>query len=329
MNSSPDPGCPLCGGAERRRLVTRRGWDVVRCRSCGLVFVWPQPAAAELEALYSSGAYHAEVDEAERRRTFARRLREIEALKPERGRLLDVGCSKGYFVEAARDAGWDAVGVELNRNAVEEARSRGLDVRHGDLAGQDFAEASFDVVTLFDLIEHSPDPVATLAQCRRLLRPEGFLIVTTPDVGGLVPRVTYNLFGRTLGAWGHPTPPGHLVEFSRRTLLQAIDRAGLEIVRERSEHIPLAYSAGKLENAVMDVLAGRHLLKRLDCGLRIGDCGLKSEIRNPKSEMTRLRRVPRLGVRALAWTVVGLAGGVARLVRWGDSRWVSARPRGR
>ncbi len=310
--------CPLCGGARARHLVTARGCEVVRCLNCGLVFVWPQPAADELAGIYANEDYHAEVDEAERRGTFARRLRRIEELAPERGRVLDVGCSKGHFLEAAQERGWQAVGVELNPRAVEAAKARGLDARLGDLASQAFEPESFHLVTLFDVLEHVPDPRALLAECRRVLRPGGLLVVTTPDVGGLVPRLTWWLFGVALGAWGHPTPPGHLVEFSRRTLRQALAAAGFQVIRQRSEHIPFAYSAGKLENAIVDVLAGRgHATLNLEL-----------ETRNSKPETRRRpvwRRLPRLCVRLLCWSVIGVGGLLARALAWGDSCWAAAR----
>ncbi|MFW6108225.1 MAG: class I SAM-dependent methyltransferase [bacterium] len=333
MAQSPDArGCPVCGSGSRRRLVTRRGFDVVRCAECRLVYVWPPPGREELEAVYSAGGYHAEVDEAERRRTFAERLRWVEELAPRRGRVLDVGCSKGYFLEVARDEGWDAVGVDLNRNAVDAARARGLDVRLGDLAdwaGEAAAEpplesASFDVITLFDLIEHTPEPRATLVACRRLLRPGGLLVITTPNIDGLVPRVTYWLFARTLGAWDHPTPPGHLVQFSRRTLQQILEQTDFKIVQRRAEHIPVAYSVGKLENAVLDVLAGRHKDKpqpKPSPEKDLGDQGQPSAAARPRV----LRRVVRLTVRGMAWLVVGGAGLAARASGWGDSMFVAAR----
>ena len=319
--------CPLCDADTARRLVTKRGCDVVRCTACGLVFVWPQPRPEELEALYSAGGYHAEVDEAERRRTFARRLAQIEDLAPRRGRVLDVGCSKGYFLDVARAEGWDAVGVDLNRNAVDEAQARGLDIRHGDLDAQGFEDGSFDVVTLFDLLEHTSAPRATLAECRRLLRPGGVLVASTPNIGGLVPRVTYWLFARTLGAWDHPTPPGHLVQFSRRTLRKMLEGAGYEVVAVRAEHIPVGYSVGKLENSIMDVLAGRHRRKpepkpRAEHGLE--GSGVGSAPRRGLS----VRPLARYAVRALAWLVVGGAGLVARATGWGDSMTTFARREG-
>jgi SAM-dependent methyltransferase len=274
--------------------VTKSGYPVVRCTGCGLIFVWPQPTAEELEAFYAAPAYHAAVDAAERRATFARRLRQIEELVPRRGRVLDVGCSKGLFLEVARAEGWDAAGVDVNRRAVEEARARGLDARHGELQvwhsrpgcaptaeGRcaTFEPASCDVVTLFDLLEHARDPRSLLAACRTVLRPGGLLVVTTPDSSGLVPRLTYWLFGATLGAWGHPTPPGHLVQFSRRTLRRMLEAEGFEPALVRREHIPVAYSVGKLEDSILDVLAGRHRVKSggvgesAECGAGNAECG--------------------------------------------------------
>ena len=319
-----EASCRLCGAGEARHLVTKRGYEVVRCTSCGLVYVWPQPTREELEALYSAGGYHAEVDEAERRRTFAGRLRQIEELAPRRGRVLDVGCSKGTFLGVARDEGWDAVGIDLNANAVAEARARGLDVRLGDLADQGLDEASFDVVTLFDLIEHTADPRATLAGCHRLLRPDGLLVATTPNIDGLAPRVTYWVFAKTLGAWDHPTPPGHLVQFSRRTLQQMLEGSDFKIARWRAEHIPMAYSVGKLENSVMDVLAGRHRAKPAPKSKPASDLGREGghvESRRPSP----LRRGVRLSVRALAWLVIGGVGLVARAAGLGDSMLAAAR----
>ena len=320
--------CPLCAAAAARHLVTKRGYDVVRCTSCGLVFVWPRPTQGELAALYSAGDYHAEVNEAERRHAFARRLRQIERLAPRRGRILDVGCSKGYFLEAARASGWDAVGIELNEKAASEARAKGLDVRHGDLVGgaslprvAEFDAGSFDVVTLFDVLEHTGEPRAMLAACRRLLRPSGLLVVTTPDIGGLLPRLTYALFGWTLGAWDHPTPPGHLVQFSRRTLRRALEGAGFETVRERSEHIPVAYSAGKLENSIMDVLAGRHRAK--PAPRAPGKARENATAAGARGSL--LHRMPRLCVRLASWLVVGVGSLVAHVLGWGDSRWLAAR----
>ena len=328
-NQKWEARCPLCEGAAARRLVTKSGYGVVRCAECGLVYVRPRPSREELEARYSAEGYHAEVDEAERRRYFAARLGQLEGLVPRRGRVLDVGCSKGFFLDVARAEGWDPVGIDLNRKAVDEANARGLDVRHGELTVGLFPDASFDAVTLFDLIEHTLEPKALLDACHRVLRPGGVLMVATPNIGGLVSQVTYALFALTLGAWGHPTPPEHLVQFSRRTLLRLLGQSGFEALLVRSEHIPMAYSVGKLENSVMDVLAGRHRSKPKpsptnDLGSDPAQPQARSCPPRPARHKRLLRRLLRRAVRCLCWSVVAPAGVVARGVGWGDSMLVIA-----
>lgn len=329
MTDSPDPGiqprCPLCGASAARRLVTKRGHDVLRCRRCHVVFAWPQPAAAEIEAQYSAATYHDEEDEAARRRIAAQRLAQLQEQMPRRGRVLDVGCARGAFLAVARGEGWDAVGLDLDRKAVEAARGRGLDVRHGALEPGAFPPASFDAVTLFDLIEHVPDPRQLLAACREVLRPGGLLVITTPDISGLVPRVTYILFGLTTGAWGHPTPPGHLVQFSRRTLRRLLEEEGFEVVVLRREHIPVGFSVGKLEDSIVDVLTGWHRVRGGPPAADEND-GTGGTVSGSGSSGGRaVKRLARLAVRALCWAVVGATAIVARLTGQGDSMWVVAR----
>jgi 2-polyprenyl-3-methyl-5-hydroxy-6-metoxy-1,4-benzoquinol methylase len=302
--------------------VTKRGHDVLRCRQCRVVFAWPQPTAEEIEARYSAEGYHADADEPAERRLFAARLAQIEEQMPRRGRVLDVGCARGTFLAVARDEGWDAAGLDLDRKAVDAASDRGLDVRHGALEPGTFAPNSFDAVTLFDLIEHVPDPRGLLAVCREMLRPDGLLVITTPDVSGLVPRVTYLLFGLTIGAWGHPTPPGHLVQFSRRALRRLLDEEGFEVVALRREHIPMGFSVGKLEDSIVEVLTGRHRVREAP--------GAEAAGLSEDSDETgtggggAVKRLARLAIRALCWIVVGATGWVARLTGQGDSMRVIA-----
>ncbi|NQT54033.1 class I SAM-dependent methyltransferase [bacterium] len=317
--ATPPTRCPLCRASQARRLVTKHGWHVVRCVTCGLVFVRPQPTDAELAAYYGMATYHTDVDPAERRRYFAGRLRQVEELVPRRGRLLDVGCAQGYLLDVARDEGWHPFGIDRNPRTVAGARARGLDVREGELHPGLFEPASFDVVTLFDLIEHVRDPRALLAACRHVLKPDGCLVLTTPDISGLVPRATYALFALTLGAWGHPTPPGHLCQFSRATLRRMLAEEGFERALTRREHIPMGFSVGKLEDSIIDVLAGRH----------------RTRVPSPDAESTEpcadggtslAKAVARAGVRAMSWVAVGSAGLLARAIGSGDSLFVAARP---
>ncbi|HYS27301.1 MAG TPA: class I SAM-dependent methyltransferase, partial [Vicinamibacterales bacterium] len=96
-------------------------------------------------------------------------------------RYLDVGCSTGFVVEAARDEGWEAIGIDLNPSAIEFGRSRGLDLRTVALEDAGFAPGSFDAVSLFDVLEHLLDPRRTLRACAELLAPGGILFLYVPN----------------------------------------------------------------------------------------------------------------------------------------------------
>jgi 2-polyprenyl-3-methyl-5-hydroxy-6-metoxy-1,4-benzoquinol methylase len=172
--------------------------------------------------------------------TFSRDLAAVE--RHERGgRILDVGCHLGMFLEVARERGWDVTGVEPSRYSVERSREKGLDVRHGTLDSVHFDDQSFDVVTMWDVVEHVADPLAELKQIHRILRPDGLLAVSTMDVDALFPR----LAGRRW-PWYMQM---HLVYFSKRTLHNMLAKAGYQVV-EMIPHkrvVRLSYLISRIE----------------------------------------------------------------------------------
>jgi 2-polyprenyl-3-methyl-5-hydroxy-6-metoxy-1,4-benzoquinol methylase len=155
---------------------------MVRCEACGLVFRNPRPPVAAYVEEFGSG--RAEVaDEvwlgARRSRTFVRFL---DAWPGRPGRVLDVGCGGGWFLRAAAERGWTAVGVDPSPEAVRRARQRlGVDARQGNLEAQDFEPESFDLVTLWNVLEVIPEPLTVLRTVRPLLRPGGTLHLRTQN----------------------------------------------------------------------------------------------------------------------------------------------------
>lgn len=220
--------CALCGQSDGVPLFRVDGYTIVRCPSCDLVYAETRPAG-ECD-LYDQSYYNSETAKGgyanyfagsdTNRMTFARRLRSIEQRRGARGRVLDLGCALGDFLSVARSAGWEVQGVELSAWAAEVARRRGLAVHTGSLESAGFAGGSFDVVTLYDVIEHCTDPIALLAEVHRVLAFGGLVHVVTPNVGGLLSR----LFGRW---WYHYKPGEHLYYFSPTTLTALLRRAGL------------------------------------------------------------------------------------------------------
>lgn len=139
-------------------------------------------------------------------------------------RLLDVGCGSGWLLETMQRLGWAVEGVDLDPEAVKAARTKGLRVHQGTLAGQQLPAGSFDAVTMSHFIEHVHDPGATLAECRRLLKHGGRLVVVTPNTESL----GHRLYGRS---WMHLDPPRHLHLFNPDTLSEVVRRAGFGNVR--------------------------------------------------------------------------------------------------
>jgi 2-polyprenyl-3-methyl-5-hydroxy-6-metoxy-1,4-benzoquinol methylase len=136
-------------------------------------------------------------------------------------RFLDVGCSTGFVVEAAKKEGWDAYGIDLNPSAVSFGRSRGLNLSLGDLDQSEFEPASFDVVTMFDVIEHVIDPSDLIKQAIRLLRPGGLIFLYVPNYDS-ASRIL--LKEKAHFIW----PTHHLTYFTPKTLEAFITSLGLK-----------------------------------------------------------------------------------------------------
>jgi 2-polyprenyl-3-methyl-5-hydroxy-6-metoxy-1,4-benzoquinol methylase len=262
-NDREHPACALCEQRETRLLVVRKGFRVVRCTSCGLVYVSPRPRQqGQIDALYTNRTYSerqvSHVASAGRMREARWRLARVERHAPERGRLLDVGCSAGSFLLAARARGWQVRGIDVSPDAVEHAATaHALDVRVATLEDAAFPPKTFDVITLFECIEHLLHPARALQAAHGLLRDGGLLVITTPNVGGFVPRITYQILGRTIGAWEHPTPPHHLYQFSRRTLEALLRKSGFTVVSSRTRPMGLRFTVKQMQSAIIEALRRR------------------------------------------------------------------------
>jgi 2-polyprenyl-3-methyl-5-hydroxy-6-metoxy-1,4-benzoquinol methylase len=205
------------------------------------------PARDELERFYSFasgygvGSARESRSAARLRRVAARHAAFVGAHRAP-GRLLDVGCGAGFFVAEALRMGWDASGIDLNADLVAVVRERdGLPLAHGRLGEIDLPARSLDALTLWDVLEHVEDPRATLEIARRLLRDGGLVGVSTPNVDGLFPRLSYPV-GRLTGYWTHPEPPAHLFQFSTATLTSLLERSGFCVDAVAHDRSPLKYT---------------------------------------------------------------------------------------
>jgi SAM-dependent methyltransferase len=227
-----------------------RHYIIVQCQECGLVYTNPRLDPHDIVDTYKAVEDPLYLEERGGRvLTFERHLKPLERVAglPDGRLLLDVGCYSGVFVEIAASHGWDAWGLEPSHWAVEQARARGLRVAQGTLDTADLPETHFDVVTMWDVIEHLTDPRKALERVHRLLRPGGLVVVHTIDIE--------SLFARLMGARWPWLMEMHVYYFSRRTLRAMLEKCGFEVISDRPQgrYLRLGYLANRV-GALMPVV---------------------------------------------------------------------------
>ena len=213
----------------------------------------PLPTGDELKSYYNEAyqvplRYHS--NGVSREAQFI--LRMIREHHSRRGKLLEVGCSYGFFLDAARRDGWEVCGVELDEAAANHAREKlGIEVFSGTLESEcSRLRAPYDVIALFHVIEHIPRPIPFLQACRTLLADDGVLLLRTPNVDSWIAGVARS-------HWQWSCPPAHIHLFSPRTLPLLFAESGYQVERLRSRQ-------GDARNNLSELICafGRFLLSK-------------------------------------------------------------------
>lgn len=233
--------CDLCGADAPLILFTRedrfsgQDFQFVTCSKCGLIYLRLRPTQDELARYYPSDyeAYYlidkskADSSQWHIRRALDLQLRFVEQHTPHKGKLLDVGCATGNFMEIARDSGWQVQGIEPIETAAKIAREYyHLDVITSTLEAASLEGESFDVITMWDVLEHLPNPKNTLYRCQELLKPGGLLVFSIPNLKSF----DRYLFGKNWIGWDAPR---HFNLFTDSTLHQLLEITGFEQIDKR------------------------------------------------------------------------------------------------
>jgi len=236
-----DVCCPL--GCPRRDEIVLTGRDrlhdlpgefaVVKCLSCGLMRTNPRPTPDTIGAYYPSdyGPYkNPETAIARPSNEFKKRLRKLLRLDAKTmppipvGRLVEIGCASGVYMEQMHREGWVVEGIEFSDLAAQLARNKGLVVQVATVETAQAPDQPVDVVAAWMVLEHLHNPVSALTKLRAWIKPDGLLIASVPDSGSLLNRqfveLRYDLH-----------LPNHLYHFSASTIAKVLDMSGWQLTR--------------------------------------------------------------------------------------------------
>lgn len=195
---------------------------LVECLDCGMIFESPRYDAQTIVKGYMA-SQEGEHDSQYPMRvySFYRTLKKQAMYLPDPGaKVLDIGTAGGAFLDAAKQYGYDAYGMEPSADLVARGIARGLQIEQGTIESHSFAQGSFDMVCLWDVIEHLPDPKLALVEIRKLLKPDGILLINFPDIGTWQAKLAGKRFWWILSV--------HLHHFTRKSIRDICSRTGFE-----------------------------------------------------------------------------------------------------
>jgi len=294
--SSTIPVCPICGntaldvylddedhaitssalGSSRTEISPGR---ILRCRTCRFGLRQARPSDEELAQLYQQLDTRVYEGESEGRlRAAAGYMRIVERYAPQPGRILDIGCASGFFLRSAKNANWDIAGIEPSETLYRKAREilgSIAEIQCTTLQSSHLPSDSFDVVTLWDVLEHVPNPIDFLRLAGSFLKPGAYLFANVPDLDSLQARL--------LGSRWPLLIPEHLNYFNCNSLQICGRKAGLQWVRScrRSAAFSLGYVLYRLQqhrilgSALVDRLVTTMSIRNLIIPVPLGEiCGV-------------------------------------------------------
>jgi 2-polyprenyl-3-methyl-5-hydroxy-6-metoxy-1,4-benzoquinol methylase len=235
--------------------TSRETFSVVRCNSCGLIYLNPRPVISEFKKIYPS-TYHAynfsknNFGFPYKVRSFIEKWRLMKDCRrlPDNARILDIGCGDGFHLSLLAKSGkknWSLEGIDIDKNAVEAARLKGLKVHMGTIEELDLPEESYDLIFMIMTIEHVERPDKTICSIKKLLKKGGRLVIVTDNTNS----VDFKFFKKHY--WGGYHFPRHWNLFSRHSLKRLAKKTGFDVINLRTIVSPVNW-VYSIHNALVD-----------------------------------------------------------------------------
>lgn len=271
--------CLLCKSEDYQEIVkVINNYNFKECKNCGLIYITPQPDEATLKEFYPEKYFHSQHPKgyqdfiARKDDVINYRLKPLIELinnfSPNRGKLLEIGCALGYFLELAESCGWEAQGVELSSWAAQYAREKTkVNVLTGKLEDIKFPDSYFDAIVMIELIEHTQNPDTFLKEVHRILKPEGRILITTPNSKSVHGKIWKRKFQETF------LIPEHLFLFSIPTINRILETNNFKIIHLQTRTYLRRYYDYKIPPGLLRQVRkiGRKLMLSLINSLNVGE----------------------------------------------------------
>ncbi|MBI1191901.1 MAG: methyltransferase domain-containing protein [Bacteroidetes bacterium] len=228
--------CSFCQSKQSSVHVREGQWTIVRCSNCGFCYTNPRPTMASLPRYYEESYFN---DERHRLKFYNpdgsirmesgegyhNRIEDVERRVSARGKVLELGCARGFFLQTLKDRGWEVEGVEISADAVAIGRNHlGLNIHQGTL--EDFTGTGpYDVVCMYQTLEHVPDPHYVMKRSRELLRQGGVFVAEVPNL------TSFDMLGNPERRRLSHDLPRHLNHFTPEVLVRELEREGFREVQ--------------------------------------------------------------------------------------------------
>jgi len=255
-----DVKCNICGSTDvskRFEINKQKSFNIVKCRLCGLVFMNPQFIDKKMYQNYYTAGWSNRDDRGVAKSKwiiYRDRLKHMKKFVSGK-KLLDVGCAFGSFIGYAKENNWDASGTEVSKKASDYCKSMGIKAYCGELEKLKLPKNYFDVITMFDVIEHLPDPSSTIKICYKLLKKGGILVIETGNVDSIYAK----LMGKKWEYYGLP----HLHYFSSTTIKKLLGMCGFKKIKiYYGDEIPLSSKIKRvIERRRRDKISYKKMIK--------------------------------------------------------------------
>jgi len=243
--------CELCNSQairllyqfDSKRIIDSKDNRIMRCQNCGLVFIYPVPPEKDIEKIYSTPKYHnlpyfdnckAGYKDKGQILLYKKVLDEIES-RIEKTKILDIGCGTGAFLDIAKKRGWESFGVDISKRACDYAKEDfNINVFNGELYEANFPDKYFNVITLWDALEHIPHTSRFLKEVHRILKDDGLLFLETINVDTLINRIGDIIYKASFRKIEYPIRmlygPHHIYYFTPFTLKRFLEKFKFNIL---------------------------------------------------------------------------------------------------